>query len=89
MQSEAPSPQPENDFDPELGDLRGDSAAEAQAMTDSQWRRLFMALYRDINDRRGLKFEWRAARENGAMREQIYPAWRKIIESQLDREGTA
>lgn len=52
-------------------------------MTDSQWRRIFLALNRDILDRRGLKHEWRQIHASVKIGE-IYPAWRKIVERELE-----
>ncbi len=51
-------------------------------MTNEQWNAIFTALSRDINDRRGLKWEWQQIDED-VMHNEISPEWRKIIEREL------
>lgn len=51
-------------------------------MTNQQWTKIFRALERDILDRRGLKHEWRHI-DPAIIRNEIKPAWRKIIEDGL------
>ena len=51
-------------------------------MTNEQWTRIFAALQEDILDRKGIKWEWRKT-EPEVIRDEISPAWRKIIEDGL------
>jgi hypothetical protein len=51
-------------------------------VSDPKWEALFAALSEDINDRRGLKWEWRKIDEE-VMSNEIKPAWRRIIEAHI------
>lgn len=47
-------------------------------MTDQQWSNIFLAIDKDISDRRGLKWEW--TRIDDDVKVEISKKWRQIVE---------